>query len=89
MSDLGARLGQALAHADAGDWGGAHAIVQDHEGEPLADWIHGLVHRVEGDLDNARYWYRRSGRTFDERRAPEAELALIRAELGVTAAGGG
>ena len=41
----------------------AHEICQRHEGSPLYDWIHALVHRIEGDDANAGYWYRRAGRT--------------------------
>lgn len=41
----------------------AHQISQDHEGEPLFDWLHALVHRIEGDDANAGYWYRRAGKT--------------------------
>lgn len=39
----------------------AHEICQAHEGEADYDWIHALVHRIEGDDGNAAYWYRRSG----------------------------
>lgn len=41
----------------------AHAICQDHEGEWAFDWIHALVHRIEGDDGNAAYWYRRAGKS--------------------------
>lgn len=41
----------------------AHQICQSHEGSPLFDWIHALVHRIEGDDGNAGYWYRRAGKT--------------------------
>ena len=41
----------------------AHQICQDHEGTALFDWVHALVHRIEGDDANAAYWYRRAGRT--------------------------
>jgi hypothetical protein len=44
------------------DWPGAHELVQDLE-SPLAYWIHGLVHKMQGDLDNSRYWYRKAGAT--------------------------
>ena len=40
----------------------AHHICQRHEGDPPFDWIHALVHRIEGDTSNADYWYRRAGR---------------------------
>jgi hypothetical protein len=39
----------------------AHEICQQHEGEALFDWVHALVHRIEGDDANAAYWYRRAG----------------------------
>lgn len=38
----------------------AHEISQAHEGVPDFDWIHALVHRIEGDDANAGYWYRRA-----------------------------
>jgi hypothetical protein len=41
----------------------AHQICQEHEGSPLYDWVHALIHRIEGDDANAAYWYRRAGRT--------------------------
>ncbi|MEY8118437.1 hypothetical protein AB9F26_09245 [Falsihalocynthiibacter sp. BN13B15] len=41
----------------------AHQICQLHEGERLFDWVHALVHRIEGDDSNAGYWYRRAGKT--------------------------
>lgn len=54
----------------------AHAICQRHEGEPLFDWLHALVHRIEGDEGNAAYWYRRSGRG-DQSRSIEEEWHAI------------
>ncbi|MGD9845895.1 MAG: hypothetical protein AB7O60_09805 [Variibacter sp.] len=45
--------------AAKGDWEKAHAIVQAHD-TPHAAWVHAYLHRVEGDLDNARYWYARA-----------------------------
>lgn len=41
----------------------AHEICQENEGMPLFDWLHALVHRIEGDDGNAAYWYRRAHRT--------------------------
>ena len=51
----------ALWWAGRGDWHRAHETVQDLEGREAA-WVHAHLHRQEGDLDNARYWYRRAGR---------------------------
>ena len=39
----------------------AHAIFQEDKGDLAAYW-HGMMHRREGDFDNARYWFRRAGR---------------------------
>ena len=52
---------QALKVERAGDWDKAHRIVQDID-TPDAAWIHAYLHRVEGDLGNAAYWYRRAGK---------------------------
>ena len=70
----------------AGDWQAAHLIAQEHEDDELANWIHAIVHRMEGDLDNARYWYGRCGRKFRPDVAAEAELREIRAALAGRAA---
>jgi hypothetical protein len=48
----------ALWWAAKGDWGRAHAIVQEEKGVDAA-WVHAYLHRIEGDLGNAGYWYRR------------------------------
>jgi hypothetical protein len=52
---------QALWWAAKGDWDRAHKIVQDDESREAA-WVHAYLHRVEGDLPNARYWYRIAGK---------------------------
>jgi hypothetical protein len=44
-----------------GDWERAHAVVMDESGKDCA-WVHAYLHRVEGDLANARYWYAQAGR---------------------------
>jgi hypothetical protein len=56
---------QALWWAGKRDWTRAHEIVQRHE-SPDAAWIHAYLHRVEGDLPNARYWYTRAGRAMPD-----------------------
>lgn len=52
---------RALALLSAGDWDGAHALVQDDPSSEAA-WVHAHLHRAEGDQANARYWYARAGR---------------------------
>jgi hypothetical protein len=57
------RLGPPLAGlwwAAKGDWHQAHRIVQDDPTREAA-WVHAYLHRVEGDLGNAGYWYRQAG----------------------------
>ena len=76
-----ARLSEAVDLALAGDWRAAHLIAQDHEDERLANWIHAVVHRMEGDLANAGYWYNRCGRGKLEPLPTDAELRQIRNEL--------
>ena len=49
----------ALWYAKKDDWDMAHAIIQDINTD-FASWIHAYLHRVEGDTDNADYWYNRA-----------------------------
>jgi hypothetical protein len=70
-------LGRAVELLEAGAWQEAHAIVQDDPSD-LAAWLHGIAHTLEGDLDNARYWYRRIRRAFPGRGDVEGEIALAR-----------
>lgn len=59
--DISAPL-TALWWAAKGAWDKAHAIAQDDVGSD-ASWVHAYLHRVEGDLGNAAYWYRRAGQS--------------------------
>lgn len=54
---------QALWYEGKGDWGKAHAIIQDIDNSKAA-WVHAYLHRKEGDNGNARYWYSRAGKAF-------------------------
>lgn len=71
----------ALWHAGRDDWHRAHEAAQQGS-DPDSAWVHAHLHRIEGDLDNAGYWYRRAGRQAAEgafeaewRRIAEALLA--------------
>ena len=55
----------ALWHAMKNNWDRAHNIVQDINTD-TASWIHAYLHRVEGDLNNANYWYNRAGKKTNE-----------------------
>ncbi len=56
-------LEKALQLLGSGNWQEAHVIAQADD-SAHGCWIHGLVHWLEGDRTNARYWYRRAGRSF-------------------------
>jgi len=76
------QLRRAIAHLERGEWRAAHVIVQKDEHSPLACWAHGIVHLMEGDLANARYWYGEAGRPFPEPPSVQAEISQLAAELG-------
>jgi hypothetical protein len=59
-TDLPASL-LALWHDARGNWGDAHRVAQDID-DAHGAWIHAYLHRKEGDLGNAAYWYRRAGK---------------------------
>jgi hypothetical protein len=73
-------LRTAIRHLRHGDWQKAHAIVQDDESE-LGCFAHGIVHLLEGDVGNARYWYRRARRPFPDNADASAEIAALAAAV--------
>lgn len=79
MSSSGS-LRRAADLLAAGDWEGAHVIVQDAP-SPLASWMHGIVHLLEGDVSNARYWYGCARRAFPGEGAVQAEIEAVRAAV--------
>ena len=58
--DKGAAI-EALWWAARDDWIHAHDAAQAGHDAPAA-WVHAYLHRVEGDLENAEYWYARAGK---------------------------
>ena len=69
----------ALWWVQRGEWDRAHAIVQDGTDKASA-WVHAHLHRIEGDLGNATYWYRHAGRPVAQ--GPlEAERTAIATNL--------
>ncbi len=68
---------QALWHDARGDWEAAHGCAQDDHGRD-GSWVHAYLHRKEGDLGNAGYWYARAGRQAPARSVTlEAEWEQI------------
>ena len=59
---------QALWHDAKGNWERAHVLAQALDDADGA-WVHAYLHRKEGDLPNADYWYRRA-----KRKRPQAAL---------------
>jgi len=78
---------QALWWAARGDWRRAHECVQappvgDPQGERDCDRVHAHLHRQEGDLANAGYWYRRAGAAVPGQSLDEEWVALVGEMLG-------
>jgi hypothetical protein len=76
------QLATAVAHLEQGDWQAAHEIVQRDEESPLACWAHGIVHIMEDDIPNARYWYRKAKREFPARPVATTETKALKAATG-------
>jgi Flp pilus assembly protein TadD len=72
-------LAKAVALLRRGDWEAAHRIVQQDEDSPLACWAHGIVHLMEGDTSNARYWYREAKRELPRDPSVADEIAALSA----------
>ena len=66
----------ALWHDAKGDWKRAHEIVQDEEGAAAA-WVHAYLHRKEGDLSNAGYWYRRAAKPVSKASLEDEWEAIV------------
>jgi hypothetical protein len=75
-------LRSAVAHLERGEWQAAHEIVQKDEESPLFCWAHGIVHVLEGDLPNARYWYREAKREFPKDYSVADEIAALKLACG-------
>ena len=67
---------QAVALIEEDNWDAAHNLVQD---EPciFGSLLHGYLHRIEGDMGNASYWYRRANQPMLAN-SLEEELARIK-----------
>lgn len=69
---------KALWYDAKGDWHAAHGLVDSLDGADAAR-VHAYLHRVEGDLWNARYWYARAGEEqFDGSLEEEWKMLLLK-----------
>jgi len=67
---------QALWHEANKDWHRAHELAQQDDSADGA-WLHAYLHRVEGDLANAAYWYRRAGKSVEHGPLAQEWQALV------------
>ncbi len=73
-------LNRAIAFAINDAWDASHKIVQDlHSSQ--AYWIHAVLHKIEGDESNSRYWYERAQQSLEADNDPIQELINIQNNL--------
>jgi hypothetical protein len=81
MTSIKNELVKAIDLALGDDWDAAHRVVQKHESDGMAAWIHAVLHKIEGDSSNSRYWYHRAGKLEHFNEEPKGELAAIKTQL--------
>jgi len=72
---------EALWYDAKGDWESAHEIAQSQEGVKSYDLLHAYLHRKEGDIWNANYWYRKAKNTLPNISLQEEWIYLVNLEL--------
>jgi hypothetical protein len=74
-------LKTAVQAALDGNWDNAHNITQDYS-DSTANWIHAVLHKIEGDVWNSKYWYARTaGKSYDDFSDANEELKVIQNSL--------
>jgi hypothetical protein len=81
MSAPKEELLQAVELALAAQWDAAHQLVRQYEEDDTAAWIHAVLHKIEGDPGNARYWYHRANQIQHFADELKTVLAAIKAKL--------
>lgn len=64
-----------------GDWNKAHEFAQQVEDDKDGQWVHAYLHRKEGDLSNAGYWYRQAGKPVASASLDAEWEAIVKALL--------
>lgn len=79
---LNDQLRIAIEAALAGEWDKSHRIVQEFN-DAMSCWIHAVLHKIEGDAWNSRYWYARTRNSaeYEDYGDPREELDAIRQRL--------
>jgi hypothetical protein len=72
---------KAIDLALGGNWEAAHMTIQQLDADPVSCLIHAVLHKIEGDVGNSKYWYARGGGNYDDHADANSELALIRTSL--------
>jgi len=76
-----ADLAFAVQAALGGDWHGAHNIAQNYN-DPIANWLHAVLHKIEGDVWNSKYWYAKThGKNYEDFSDATEELIAIQNNL--------
>lgn len=71
----------AVQAAQNGDWDGAHNIAQEYS-DVTANWLHAVLHKIEGDVGNSRYWYAKTqGKRYEDFSDANQELLAIAESL--------
>lgn len=77
MANNSEHLKQAVQLALDGDWDASHKIAQDYS-DPMANWVHAVLHKIEGDVWNSKYWYARTtGKQYEDFADANKELLAI------------
>ena len=76
----------AVQAALDGDWDKSHNIAQDYSDDVananMANWIHAVLHKIEGDVWNSKYWYARTaGKKYEDFNDATEELKVIQNHL--------
>ncbi len=75
------QLRVAVQAALDGDWEKSHLIAQDYS-DSTANWLHAVLHKIEGDKFNSNYWYAKThGKKFEDFSDANAELIAIKTSL--------
>lgn len=74
----------AVQAALDGEWDKSHNIAQNYS-DTTANWIHAVLHKIEGDVWNSKYWYARTaGKKYEDFSDATAELKAIQNHLNQT-----
>lgn len=81
MTDHIQELKVAVQAALDGDWEKSHLIAQNYS-DSTANWLHAVLHKIEGDKFNSNYWYAKTnGKKFEDFNDVQQELMAIRNSL--------